>query len=272
MELWSELQHRASQGTAQAIVAGNLTVAQIAARTSSTINTEHNGDGEFEEGALFDETASAYTRLRAKTENIMSELLTNNMRHALSSYSRINPWASLAPVGSQTSDAQLSPSAELDALLQSLQTLLAYLVRAVGTVPLRRLGRQMLHVVDTVVFNQVILGHSFSGSGVAQLSVDTTAISKLVSKYLDAGTIDLGVGRLNQAIRLLGIPVKEGKADDDTQDDEDESTEVYLIEAGKRLFEGSGDDAKKLLDEMSLDRLSVADARKVLARRVELGS
>lgn len=40
------------------------------------------------EGALFDETAAAYARLRAKTENVMADLLGQATRDALKAYVR----------------------------------------------------------------------------------------------------------------------------------------------------------------------------------------
>ncbi|KAF2666574.1 hypothetical protein BT63DRAFT_375958 [Microthyrium microscopicum] len=272
LEMWSELQHRASLGASNAIVAGNLTIAQVAARTSSTINNDEGDQAQYEEGALFDETAAAYMRLRTRTESIMTDLLTNNVRQALGPYSRINPWASLSPASTQANDGPLPPNAELDGLMQSLRSLLSYLVRAVGTAPLRRLAKQTLQAMETVIFDQVILGHSFSGAGTAQLAADNSALLGLVSKYLDAGTIDIGLGRLSQAIRLLSIPIKASKAPEESEDDAENPADVGLFEVGKRLFEGSGEDAKKLLDDLGLDRLSVGEARKILAKRVELGS
>jgi hypothetical protein len=117
----------------------------------------------------------------------------------------------------------------------------------------------------------VLLRHSFSGAGVTQFSADLAAIGAVVAKIVDFGIVDVGLGRVKQATRLLGLPIKgkEGKKDVDS---EGKAGDVGLFEAGKRLFEGSGDDAKELLEEMGLDLLSVGDARKILARRVELGS
>ena len=40
------------------------------------------------EGALFDETAAAYARLRTKTENVMTDLLGQAVRDALKAYVR----------------------------------------------------------------------------------------------------------------------------------------------------------------------------------------
>jgi RAD50-interacting protein 1 len=253
-----------------------MTLADVAKKTSSSLSSDPStpaGGDEFEGGALFDETASAYARIQSRTESVLSELLTNNVRTALNSYTKINPWSSLSPTATAGPDNQVSTTAELDGLLQNLQTLITYLVRAVGTVPLRKLVKQMLQDIDRILFTNVILSHSFSGAGAAQLSVDLAAIDVVVAKLIDRNMVESGLGRVHQATALLNISIKAGKEHkDDNDGDGSENEKIGLFEAGKRLFEGSGEDAKELLDELGLDRLGVAEARKVLARRVELGS
>lgn len=246
-----------------------LTVAQVAARTSSSLNSDPStpsGEEEFESGALFDETASAYSRIRSRTESIMSELLNNNVRQSVAPYTKINPWATLSPIQTGGADSHSSTTAELDGLLQNLQTLLAYLVRALGTVPLRRLAKQMLHALESTLLDQIIMRHSFSGAGVTQLAIDINAVGSVVARAVDVGMVDVGMGKIHQAVKLLGLPIKQSKEKDEAGD------ELGLFEVSKRLFEGSGEDARNVLDEMGLDRLSVGEARKTLARRVELGS
>jgi hypothetical protein len=256
-----------------------MTVADVAARTSNTINSQPGTPSEentleFEEGALFDETAALYTRVRSRAEGVMADLLSNNIRQSLNAYIRVNSWSSLAPLPSQGAEAQLPTSAELDGLIQNLTTLLSYLVRAVGTVPLRRLTKPMLQTIENTILNQVILTHTFSGAGASHLRTDVAAIGTVIAKYLDRRLVDLSFGKLNQATALLNTPVraKAQQETEDSEDDSEETEEVGLFEAGKRLFEGSGEDAKALLDQLGLDRLSIGEARKILSHRVELGS
>jgi hypothetical protein len=249
-------------------VAGALTVAEVAAKTSSSLNSDPStplGEEEFESGALFDETASAYSRIRARTEGIMSELLNNNVRQAVAPYTKINPWATLSPIQTGGADSPSSTTAELDGLLQTLQTILAYLVRALGTVPLRRLVKQMLQTLESTIMNQ-IMRHTFSGAGVAQLAIDINAVGSVVTRAVDAAMVDVGMGKLYQAVKLLGLPIKPSKDDNESGD------ELGLFEVSKHLFESSGEDARSVLDELGLDKLTVGEARKTLARRVELGS
>jgi hypothetical protein len=250
-------------------VAGTLTVAEVAAKTSTSLNSDPStpsGEEEFESGALFDETASAYARIRTRTEGIISELLNNNLRQSVTPYTKINPWATISPIQTGGADSPSSTTAELDGLLQTLQTLLAYLVRALGTVPLRRLVKQMLQALESALIDQIIMRHSFSGAGVTQLAIDISAVGSVVARAIDVGMVDVGMGKIHQAVRLLGLPIKP------TKDEDDEGDELGLFEVSKRLFEGSGEDARSVLDELGLDKLSVGEARKTLARRVELGS
>lgn len=57
-----------------------MTIADVAERTSSAVGTDGGT------GALFDETAGAYSSLRVRSEGIMLDVLTNNIREALRPY------------------------------------------------------------------------------------------------------------------------------------------------------------------------------------------
>ena len=57
-----------------------MTVADVAERTSSAVGSDADT------GALFDETAGAYSRLRIRSEGIIIDLLSQNMREALRPY------------------------------------------------------------------------------------------------------------------------------------------------------------------------------------------
>jgi len=74
--MWEELQGRARQASN----IGSMTVGDVAERTSSTVGGD--GDG----GALFDETAGWYYRLRVRSEKIITDTLNNNVREALRPY------------------------------------------------------------------------------------------------------------------------------------------------------------------------------------------
>ena len=115
LDLWTELQSRAhaasKEPAASAVVAGPLLLQDVAARTSSSLGTNTNdnppngngstGTGLIDEssveGALFDETAAAYARLRAKTENVMADMLGQAVRDALKAYVRRSVYIMIIP-------------------------------------------------------------------------------------------------------------------------------------------------------------------------------
>ncbi|KMP08045.1 RINT-1 family protein [Coccidioides immitis RMSCC 2394] len=82
LELWYELQDRVDQNARSGRpVAGSMSISDVAARTSSSItdsNADHGAGGI--EGALFDETSSAYRRIRIRSESIIVSTLTSTAR------------------------------------------------------------------------------------------------------------------------------------------------------------------------------------------------
>ena len=60
-----------------------MSLAAVAERTSSAVGSDEDS------GALFDETASAYRRLRVRTEEVMVELVTYKIKELLRPYSRM---------------------------------------------------------------------------------------------------------------------------------------------------------------------------------------
>jgi hypothetical protein len=101
-----------------------MSIEDVAERTSSHVGSE--GDS----GALFDETAGAYKRLRVRGEGIIQDLLIYNMRESLRPYGRINPWSSLS--SDDSNPISLAITAELDAPLQQLTSYLSYLSGALA--------------------------------------------------------------------------------------------------------------------------------------------
>ena len=123
LELWQELQYRAS---AKVPIKGDLRMSEIASKTSSTIATGSGEDDELE-GALFDETAAAYQRLRIRSQGIIVDTITYNVRDALRPYTRINPWASLS---STISGNEANLTAELDSAIRLLDDYFSFLSMA----------------------------------------------------------------------------------------------------------------------------------------------
>lgn len=225
--------------------AGSLTVEAVAERTSSTIapSTTPAQDADTDDptvtGALFDETASSYKRLRIRTESVLTETLVSAIRDSLRTYTRINPWSSLPtnpsspPSSSVTSASQLAPTPELDALLQTLTAYLPFLSRALALAPLRRLGRQMALTVQTTLWDTVLMRHMFSTAGIAQFERDVDVISAALDRYLGRDQAELGLRRLVDALVLMKLPPRTspllrraGDERSEMEDDDDEDEDV----------------------------------------------
>lgn len=270
LDMWTELQQRAGGSSQQATVARDMTLAKVAEVTSSSLGTE---DGELN-GAMFDETAATYQRLRVRCENIIMEVVGNQVRQFLQLYTRINPWATLSD--GQKDDPP--PTAELDPLLKVLEQTFSFFSRAVGKLPLRKIARAAAHTVDEVLFDRVLLVHSFSSAGATQLMADIKAVHRVMANYVDASVPELALRHVSEGARLVGLPIRGNKtslrsADDEDEDDaEDEHRQLGLWEVEKKLFEAGGDVAKACLAELGFEKLAVHEARKVLARRIELSS
>jgi RAD50-interacting protein 1 len=290
LELWDELQDRARRNTGtNGLVGRDLSTKEVASRTSATIMNGSGKDAEAEtgDGALFDETESAYRRLRILVENDMAEALRSNVRTTLRPYSKVSGWASISTIVSEAS--QLSPSASLDATLQVLSAQLGFLSTVLAAAPLRRITRQVCFEIQKDVLESVIMRHSFSSAGVAQLRRDLMAVEAVIDLSINApGEAQRCMKRLGDGLLLLGLPIKASQKETDqvsedveedavidgdaTQPDmSDENKTWSLWEVGKLIFK-SNDSARDVLAALRLDSLNVADARTILERRVELGS
>jgi hypothetical protein len=235
LDIWEGLQDRARQEHS----IGGKSVADVAERTSKSVGGD--GDG----GALFDETASWYARLRDRSEKLIVDTLNSNVRQALRPYHhmyvtqtgnasveavyllflpRSNPWATLSGSASATA-ANLSPTAEIDPLLSHLRTTLGFLSRALASAPLRRITRAVLATVSSTLWDNVLTRCRFSTAGAAQLHADLAAISRVVDKQVGPGVAEAGLRRCLEGARLVGLPVKGGKdqaaSDQATVGDED---------------------------------------------------
>ncbi|ORY12008.1 RINT-1 family protein-like protein [Clohesyomyces aquaticus] len=285
LDIWEELQDRARKASN----IGNMTVADVAERTSSTVASGTDG------GALFDETAGWYSRLRIRSEKIITDTLGNNVREALRPYRHINPWASLT---SASASSNLSITAELDPLVTHLDRTLSFLSRALAPAPLRRITRAALATISTFLWDNVLGRHRFSTAGAAQLTADLAAICRVIDTHVGSGVAEAGLRKCLEGAQLVGLPVKGGKAtiksptkknDEEGEDDWDawdgdaedpgqdekpiasksDGEELGLWEVEKRLF-SDNQAARDVLEELGMETLTENEARTVLGRRVEL--
>ena len=286
LELWDELQDRATNRDQISRNLGGLQ--EIQAKTSAAVGAEPGGDSEMQ-GALFDETAAAYHKLRVRSETIIVETLTYNVREALRPYGRVATWASL----SSSSASAGAVSAELDPALRLLSDYLSFLSKAVGRTPIRRISRQLCHAIQTYIWDNVLVRHSFSTAGATQLQTDVTGLCAHVDRYIGSGQSRLGMRRLLEGVTLISLPVKgeiqriqpgnssdnadvddDGTAWDDANGDDNnaEGGEKLGLFEVERLVFMDNESARHALERLGLETLSEGDARAVLEKRVELGS
>lgn len=283
LELWDDLQDRARNRDTISSKLGGLQ--EIQQKTSSAVGGDEGG-GELH-GALFDETAVAYHRIRVRSETIIIETLTYNIREALKPYGRIGTWAALSSTG-----AGGSISAELDPTLRLITDYFGFLSKAVGKVPLRRMSRQVCHTIQSYIWDTVLTRQSFSTAGATQLATDVRAICTDLDRYIGTGQAQAGMRKLLEGATLIGLPVRgeiqrvqPGRSGVDGEDDEDaawdetngdihestESKQMGLFEVERLVFMDN-ESARHALELLGLETLSESEARAVLEKRVELGS
>ncbi|KAL2809806.1 TIP-1 family-domain-containing protein [Aspergillus granulosus] len=272
VELWYELQERVRQNKdGGRNVAGSMSVAEVASHTSPAVS---NGQAigsrdDTSEGALFDETASAYRRLRLRSESIITSTLTSNVRTALKSYSRISTWATISGApGAAT--GSLPPSADLAPAMRTLSTAVTFLSRALGVPPLRRIVRQVLLSTQTYLWGNVLLRNSFSSSGALQLASDLDHLCSVVDLALGSAAPAGGskgiLQKLNEGLLILNL---DGHAEEPNDPENNRAPGLWEVE--KRLFKDN-ESAREVLADLGVETLTEAEARSVLEKRIEIGS
>ncbi|KAJ5293919.1 hypothetical protein PENANT_c009G01294 [Penicillium antarcticum] len=272
VELWSELQDRVLQNRDNGRnVAGTMSIAEVASRTSSVVNNNGTQTETSSDGALFDETASAYRRLRLRSETIITSTLSSNILAALKPYSRVSTWATLSTPSATATAPPLSPSSDLAHAMRTLSTQLSFLSHALGTAPLRRVSRHLLLSLQTYIWDYVLTKNTFSTTGAAQLASDVDHLCSVVDAALgasnNAGISMRTIKKLTEGLRILCLSAAEHEGDAPAKDD----AALGLWDVEKRLFRDN-ESARGVLAELEINTLSEAEARSVLERRVEIGN
>ena len=70
------------------------------------------------------------------------------------------------------------------------------------------------NVVDEVLFDRVLLAHSFSGAGAAQLLADIRAVRRVLSGFVDASVPEMAMRHVSEGASLVGLPIKGHKVSD----------------------------------------------------------
>ncbi|KIW70165.1 hypothetical protein, variant 2 [Phialophora macrospora] len=286
LELWDELQYRAKANSGNnASVGTGLRVEDVAEKTSTTIKANGtNDDADVDGSGLFDQTASAYRRLRERSEEEMLRFFDVNLKAALRPYAKFAQWSSLAEIPSDPSG--IPPSSGLNSFLQTTTTLVGYLSRVLAPGSQRRIIKHYCLTLQREIYDNVLMHHTFSAAGAAQFARDLSEIKTIIEKQSQLRAATGGsLRRLEEAVYLLTLDASKNEATseeddwgfDDEEDqggrgvagDEGSRTNIGLWEAERRIFE-SNEAARNALGEMGLDHLSEGEARNVLKRRVEL--
>ncbi|KAJ9647125.1 hypothetical protein H2199_002111 [Coniosporium tulheliwenetii] len=155
-------------------IAGPLSLSNIATSTSPAVGTTTNG-------ALFDETAAAYSRLRIRSEAIITDTLVYDLRAALRA-------------------------------LSYLATSLHFLSHALARAPLLRITRALCRALDEALWDGVLMRHRFSAAGAAQLAADFGALCAVIDNICGAGVAERGMRRMGEAVGLVGLRASRGQA------------------------------------------------------------
>ena len=284
LELWSQLQDRVSKNKdGGKNVAGPMSVAEVASRTSHAVTENYNhGKSDISDGALFDETASTYRRLRLRSESIIISTLTSDIHSSLRSYTRASTWSSLSPPSETPLSYHHPPSSDLAPAIHTLSSSMSFLSRALGVAPLKRITQQILLAIQNFIWDNVLLRHTFSTAGVSQLSSDVDHLCDVVDAALgsQSGVLRQGeskrmLGKLNESLLLLGLKVRSQKSHEAAEINPEEQgvldKQLGLWEVERRLF-ANNESAREVLAELEIENLTEAEARAVLERRVEIRS
>ncbi|KAM5352021.1 hypothetical protein ACJ41O_004744 [Fusarium nematophilum] len=247
VSLWDELQtraaHRASQGNN---ITSTMSYDDVKGRTSTAVGQER------EDGALFDETVTAYSMRRKAAQELLVGALVESHSKAFRAYSTRVQWTTVGETA-VLDEATITP--ELDEPLRILQRNFDFLIKALSTAAFRRIWRDALGKLQDHLWQSVLLRQSFTTYGATQFRRDGAALVAVVERYIPGGSSTLD--SLTEGMRLLGLPIEAG-----------EPGGLTLKEASDRVFKDN-DEARKVLEELQLEELTPQNARNILQRRVE---
>ena len=289
IDLWTELQNRAEGSQDRGgMVAGPLNLSDVATRTSGTLvaigeDREDGFSGDISKddtGALFDETATAYTQLKQRAESALSDFLSQGLKDSLRPYARLTSW-DMAPVASASGVDVSTISSELSSPLQNLAESLSFLTKALSPLAIRQIAKPACRSMDSILFNRVLLAHKVNSHGARQIAVDVASLAAVSERYLgSAGAATMK--RIKAAVQLLNVKAGQrdhysGEEAEDAWVAEDEDVEedlswdnADLWTIQRRLF-GDGPNPAELLEDLGLaGALSEQEAKSVLKCRVEL--
>ncbi|RPB19540.1 hypothetical protein L211DRAFT_842621 [Terfezia boudieri ATCC MYA-4762] len=271
LEIWEELHDRSLNQSNQdkdKQVAGNMTMQDVADKTSSAVVS---GD---DDGALFDETAGAFKCLQEWTEEMIIEHVGNNVIEELRAYTRITIWPSIESdhTGSEDSNqphSTLTISPEIAQPLATLSSFYAYTSRVLTAPSFHRIVRQTMALVQTHILDYVVARSQFSAFGARQLARDCTELWAVSAQFAPPPVVEGVTRKLKETCLLLTLPMKDGNEVPEREGLQDVLEEAGLREvkslmgirtAVGRAFEDN-EEARGVMEELGIRELLVAEVR-----------
>lgn len=138
-----------------------------------------------------------------------------------------------------------------------MQRNLEFLQRTLGNAPFKRVCREALESLESLLYNDLLLRQEFSTLGAARFNQDVAAVQGVVDSCMPRGSGSaLGMPKLKEAAALLNLPV------------EAEEGRMPLMEACEEIYAG-GAQAKYALENLGMTHLTNFEARSILAKRLE---
>ncbi|KAH8668518.1 RINT-1 family protein [Xylariales sp. PMI_506] len=246
MLLWEELRARAKRVEDQTNLVGGMSYDHVRDRTSSEIDSD--GDG-----TIFDETIKFYSKRRESAQSFLVSALVESHQTAFRPYLSKTQWSIVN--GDSSDPAQLAVTAELDEPLRILKRNLSFLVPALSTTVYRKVFRDALERLQEALWSGILLRQNFTTLGANQFVRDLQALAGVIDRHIPDGSAALL--QLQEGARLLSLPIEAPEAG-----------EITLQQANHRIFTDNNE-ARKVLEELGIETLEPANARRILQKRVE---
>lgn len=173
----------------------------------------------------------------------MIQALKTDVSNTLRHYLTRAQWTTVGDVPSV-----LAVTSELDQPLQVSRDYMAFLQKTLSSSHCRHVVRNVMTHLQELLWNELLIKQDFTTLGATQLSRDVNEFERLDQTAMS---------RLRQGVLLLNLPLT-------AQDD----GVITLMEASNAIYTTNAK-ADEVLKRLELDQISRADARAILARRVE---
>lgn len=223
------------------------------------LRSDKNPEDDFQpsrdkDGAIFDETISAFAARRKAAEDLLVAALTEAHTKAFRGYTQKVQWTTVGEAAMLDDLSDLSITPELDEPLAVVKQNFEFLVKTLSSASYRRVWREALRKVQDLLWTSILMKQSFTTLGAAQFTHDQQALMAVVERYIPNGATIFEM--LSEGTRLLNLPTEGAQGT------------MTLKEASDRVFKDN-DEARKVLEELRLEGLGNGNARAILQRRVE---